>query len=78
MHVPLLVLQVVPVYTANDNNDDIIRAYTKCPSYTQNLTNWYLSEEFLAKSNATAAFRLSIQSRLQAFGSVMDTSLINW
>ena len=78
MHAPLLVLQVVPVYTVNDNNDDIIRAYTKCPSYAQNLTNWYLSDEFITKSNATAAFRLSIQSQLQAFGSVMDMSLINW
>ena len=66
------------MYTVNDNNDNVIRAYTKCPAYVKNLSNWYLSEEFIAKANATAAFRQSVQSQLQAFGSSMDTSLMNW
>ena len=58
----------MPLYSVNDINDNVIRAYTKCPTYNNNLTIWYGSAEFAAKANTTAAFRQSIQSQLQVCG----------
>ncbi|GAX74513.1 hypothetical protein CEUSTIGMA_g1962.t1 [Chlamydomonas eustigma] len=73
--------QVVPVFSDVDSNDDTIRAYTKCPTYDNILSNWYNSTEFLNKSAATQSFRNNIAVQLANFSAAaaaINTSLINW
>ncbi|PNW86505.1 hypothetical protein CHLRE_02g089311v5 [Chlamydomonas reinhardtii] len=53
--------QVVPVYTQSDQNDIIIRAYTKCPAYQDALEGWFGSAEFQSQANASAGLRAQIQ-----------------
>jgi hypothetical protein len=77
----LITFQVVPIFSNDDNNDDTIRAYTKCPTYDAILSNWYNTTEFLNKSNVTESFRQSIAVLLANFSAAaadVDTSLINW
>ncbi|KAG2425428.1 hypothetical protein HYH02_015034 [Chlamydomonas schloesseri] len=66
--------QVVPVYTQSDQNDILIRAYTKCPAYQAALDAWFDSAEFQAQADASAGLRAAVAERWPA----ADTSLQNW
>eukprot|EP00201_Polytomella_parva_P024576 CAMPEP_0175044856 /NCGR_PEP_ID=MMETSP0052_2-20121109/4064_1 /TAXON_ID=51329 ORGANISM="Polytomella parva, Strain SAG 63-3" /NCGR_SAMPLE_ID=MMETSP0052_2 /ASSEMBLY_ACC=CAM_ASM_000194 /LENGTH=395 /DNA_ID=CAMNT_0016308251 /DNA_START=318 /DNA_END=1505 /DNA_ORIENTATION=+ len=65
----------VPIYSTNDTNDALVRAYTKCPAYDNILLNWYNSSQFKNMSTQSATLRSTIQnSYLLGY----DTSLQNW
>lgn len=66
--------QVIPIYTQSDTNDVLIRAYTKCPAYQDNLEAWFRSEEFRKKEDETSALRAKVRVAMPS----MDTSLKNW
>lgn len=66
--------QVVPVYTRRDENDYIIRSYTKCPAYDDMLAAWYNSSEFQAMSAQSTPVRGAVSTLYPS----TDTSLINW
>jgi hypothetical protein len=44
----------IPVYSQALNNDNLLRAYDKCPKLTSNLESFYASDAFFAKSGETA------------------------
>ncbi|KAG2435149.1 hypothetical protein HXX76_007234 [Chlamydomonas incerta] len=66
--------QVVPVYTQSDQDDILIRAYTKCPAYQAALDAWFSSAEFGAQANASTQLRAAVAARWPG----VDTSLENW
>lgn len=68
-------LQVIPIYTQSDTNDVLIRAYTKCPAYQDNLEAWFRSEEFRKKEDETSALRAKVGA---ASRSVAVYGICNW
>ncbi|EFJ51404.1 hypothetical protein VOLCADRAFT_103449 [Volvox carteri f. nagariensis] len=67
--------QVVPIYTQSDDDDILIRAYTKCDTYQANLMKWFSSQEFADKAAESAPLRAQVQ---QMMPPDTNTSLTNW
>ena len=66
--------QVLPIYTQDDQDDILIRAYTKCPAYQAALEAWFRSSEFADKSAESASLRAQVQASMPR----VNTSLANW
>jgi hypothetical protein len=62
------------VYSQADAEDILIRAYSKCGTYQARLTQWFGSEEFQSKSEASAALRNAVSALVPS----LNTSLANW
>lgn len=66
--------QLPPVYSSPDDDDYVIRGYTKCPAYERRLEAWYASPEFVAKEADTKDLR----DQIKAAAPNLDTNLTNW
>eukprot|EP00200_Dunaliella_tertiolecta_P005510 CAMPEP_0202343236 /NCGR_PEP_ID=MMETSP1126-20121109/3448_1 /ASSEMBLY_ACC=CAM_ASM_000457 /TAXON_ID=3047 /ORGANISM="Dunaliella tertiolecta, Strain CCMP1320" /LENGTH=501 /DNA_ID=CAMNT_0048934285 /DNA_START=163 /DNA_END=1668 /DNA_ORIENTATION=+ len=57
--------QHLPIYIEHDNDEDwLIRGYTKCKEYQDRLSEWFSSDEFIQKQQETLDFRASIESKV--------------
>ncbi len=63
-----------PVYSVADSEDWKVRGYTKCASYERRLADWFGSEEFRAKEQATRAAREAVGTWVPG----LDVSLAKW
>eukprot|EP00898_Chlorokybus_atmophyticus_P008575 jgi/Chlat1/8719/Chrsp9S00891 len=53
--------QLVPIYSTNDTNDWILRAYYNCPTFLANLANFYNSTAYAEEAAATQDLRSYLQ-----------------
>jgi hypothetical protein len=73
--------QLPPIFSAagRDEDDVLVRAYSKCPLYLLRLLAWYSSPEFDAVHISSAPLR-ALVAQLPGWpaGVSNDTSLVNW
>lgn len=74
--------ELVPTHqtAALEQNEYVVRTYSKCPVHQNKLTAWYTSSEFLAKEADTTALRVSVTDAIRgAVGAVMgDKTPAEW
>lgn len=70
--------QPVPVYSVagKDNDDTLIRTYTKCPAFDAKIQQWYDSAEFKEMALATQSFRAYV-GKLDGISSAAHADILS-